>query len=509
MTQFRHCLRSSRIWVMVGILAPLGMVAVCSLMLLDLRRDAWDRAEQTSRNLLQVIERDIDRNVEIIDLALRAVVENMALPGLETIEPQFRQRILFDRAVNAKDLGVMLVLDENGDTAFDAAAWPARRVNNAERVYFQAHKARADLGLYISQPLVSQLTGAPIVVLSRRIDKPDGSFGGVVLGSLSLSYFSRLFDRIELGRAGTINLFLHDGTRIVRYPEPNAELAPNFATSPNVQRFLRDGRGSFVGLTPSDSIERLYTFTQVGTLPLMLNVALSTREIEAEWRLKALVIGCIVLALCGTTMGLSLLVGGELRRRNAVEAELAHLSRTDVLTALPNRRHFEETFGRLWAATRLAGGPLALLVVDADHFKRYNDRHGHAVGDLVLQALAGALSASARRPSDLVARVGGEEFAVLLPGTDAPGAAIVARVVHEAVAGLAVEAEGGDIGPITVSIGLAAGLPLEGGSPGDLFRRADAALYEAKSRGRNRTCPAQTGDEPTSHAQAPVPVAAT
>ncbi|WP_082711300.1 diguanylate cyclase domain-containing protein [Methylobacterium indicum] len=471
---------------MVGILAPLGMVVVCSLMLLDLRRDAWDRAEQTSRNLLQVIERDIDRNVEIIDLALRAVVENMALPGLETLEPQFRQRILFDRAVNAKDLGVMLVLDENGDTAFDAAAWPARRVNNAERVYFQAHKARADLGLYISQPLVSQLTGAPIIVLSRRIDKPDGSFGGVVLGSLSLSYFSRLFDRIELGRAGTINLFLHDGTRIVRYPEPNAELAPNFATSPNVQRFLRDGRGSFVGLTPSDSIERLYTFTQVGTLPLMLNVALSTREIEAEWRLKALVIGCIVLALCGTTMGLSLLVGGELRRRNAVEAELAQLSRTDVLTALPNRRHFEETFGRLWAAARLAGGPLALLVVDADHFKRYNDRHGHAVGDLVLQALAGALSASARRPSDLVA-----------------------RAVHEAVAGLAVEAEGGDIGPITVSIGLAAGLPLEGGSPGDLFRRADAALYEAKSLGRNRTCPAQSGDEPISHAQAPVPVAAT
>ncbi|KTS38650.1 dethiobiotin synthetase [Methylobacterium indicum] len=486
MTHLRRCLRSSRTWVMVGILAPLGMVVVCSLMLLDLRRDAWDRAEQTSRNLLQVIERDIDRNVEIIDLALRAVVENMALPGLETLEPQFRQRILFDRAVNAKDLGVMLVLDENGDTAFDAAAWPARRVNNAERVYFQAHKARADLGLYISQPLVSQLTGAPIIVLSRRIDKPDGSFGGVVLGSLSLSYFSRLFDRIELGRAGTINLFLHDGTRIVRYPEPNAELAPNFATSPNVQRFLRDGRGSFVGLTPSDSIERLYTFTQVGTLPLMLNVALSTREIEAEWRLKALVIGCIVLALCGTTMGLSLLVGGELRRRNAVEAELAQLSRTDVLTALPNRRHFEETFGRLWAAARLAGGPLALLVVDADHFKRYNDRHGHAVGDLVLQALAGALSASARRPSDLVA-----------------------RAVHEAVAGLAVEAEGGDIGPITVSIGLAAGLPLEGGSPGDLFRRADAALYEAKSLGRNRTCPAQSGDEPISHAQAPVPVAAT
>ncbi len=491
-------LRSSRAWVVVGILAPLGMVAVCGMMLLDLRRDAWEKAEQTSRNLLQVIERDIDRNVEIIDLALRAVIENIALPGIETIDPELRQRILFDRAVNAKDLGVMLVLDENGDTAFDAAQWPARRLNNAERAYFRAHKAQAGLGLYISQPLISQLAGTPVVVLSRRIDKPDGSFGGVVLGSLSLSYFNRLFDQIELGRAGTINLFLHDGTRVVRYPEPNVELAPNFAFSPNGQRFLREGRGRFVGLTPSDGVERLYTFTQVGILPLILNVALSTREIEAEWRTKALVIGCIVIVLCGLTMGLSLLVGGELRRRNAVEAELARLSRTDALTALPNRRHFEEAFARAWAAADVGGGPVALLVVDADHFKRCNDCHGHAVGDRVLQALARALAASARRPSDVVARVGGEEFAILLPGTDVPGGANVARAVHEAVAGLDIAAEGAGIGPVTVSIGLAACLPSEGGSPGDLFRRADRALYEAKARGRNRTCQAGAASDPAS-----------
>jgi diguanylate cyclase (GGDEF)-like protein len=498
--------RSARAWILLGILAPLGMVAICTVMLLELRQDAWDKAEQTARNLLQVIERDVDRNVEIIDLALQAVIENLKLTGLAEISPRFRQRILFDRAVNAKDLGVMLVLDENGDTAFDAADWPARRLNSAERPYFRAHRADAGLGLHISRPLISQLTAKPVIVLSRRIAKPDGSFGGVVLGSLSLSYFDRLFDRIKLGRAGTIALFLHDGTRLVRHPEPNPELAPNFANSPNVQRFLREGSGSFVGTTPSDRIERLYTFTQVGGLPLILTVALSTREIEAEWWAKAVVIGGLVLALCGLTVGLALLVGWELRRRTAAEAELALLSRTDALTALPNRRAFEETFARAWAEARRRDGPVTLLVVDADHFKRYNDRHGHAVGDRVLKELARALSAGVRRPGDLVARIGGEEFALLLPGTDAEGAVCVAESVHEAVAGIAVEAEGVGVGPVTASIGLAFGLPGRGGSPADLLRLADAALYEAKAAGRNRTCYAVMGE--TRGGTVPTPAAA-
>lgn len=485
--------RSTRAWIGLGILAPLGMVAVCSAMLLDLRQDAWDKAEQTAQNLLQVIERDIDRNVEIIDLALKSAVENLELTDLEEIRPKYRQRVLFDRAVNAKDLGVMLVLDEHGNSIYDAAGWPARRLNNADRAYFRAHKADPSLGLHISRPLISQHTAQPVIVLSRRIGRPGGAFSGIVLGSLSLAYFDRLFDRIKLGRKGTIALFLDDGTRIVRHPEPNPEIAPNFADSANVQRFRREGRGSFVGITPSDKIERLYTFTRVGDLPLYLTVALSTREIEAEWRAKALVIGLLVLVLCGLTVGLSLLVGWELRRRAAAEAELAHLSQTDALTGLANRRAFETASGRVWAEARRRAGPVALLVVDADHFKSYNDRYGHAVGDRVLQGLARALASGARRPGDCVARIGGEEFAVLLADTDAEGAARVAEAVHEAVAELAVEAEGVGVGPITVSIGLAFGLPGRTGAPADLLGLADAVLYEAKAAGRNRTCYAVMG----------------
>ena len=479
--------RSGRNWVALSVLAPLGMLAMCGLMLLDLRRDAWDKAEQTSRNLLQVVERDIARNVEIIDLSLQAVVDNLREPETLAASPRARQMILFDRAATARDLGVMLVLDENGDSVLDAAALPARKVNNADRDYFQAHKARSDLGLYISKPLVSRLTGAPIVVLSRRIDKPDGSFGGVVLGSLKLSYFSRLFDRIGLGRDGAINLYLREGTRVVRHPYTEADVGVNIAGTPNFDRFVREGSGAFVGTSVRDGLERHYAFTQVGAFPLVLNVALSTREIEAEWRVKAFGITAVVLVLCGLTIALSLLFGRELRRRAEMHAEMARLSRTDALTGLANRRRFEHALARAVEDARRTGKPLSLLVVDADHFKRCNDTYGHAVGDEVLKGLARCLAASVHRPGDLACRVGGEEFAVLLPGTDEGGALSVAREVHAQVSRLTVSSAGIAAGAVTVSIGAAVGPGDGAGAAQDLYRRADTALYEAKAGGRNQT----------------------
>lgn len=347
-------LRSAQAGVLLSVLASLGMVLVSGLMLLDLRQDAWEKAEQTSKNLLQVIERDIARNVEIIDLRLRSVTDNLkALDGAE-ITPALRQLILFDKASGARDMGVMLVLDENGDSIIDAAMTPPRRANYADREYFRAHKAQADLGLYITRPLLSRLTGARVIGLTRRISKPDGTFGGVVLATLKLSYFSGLFDHIGLGLNGAINLYLHDGTRVMRYPYAEADIGANLAGTPAFDRFKREGSGSFTHISVRDGVNRYYTFTRIGDLPLILNVALSVDEVEAQWRAKAIVIGIIVLMLCGLTISLSLLFARELRRRVAVQAELTILSRTDSLTGLPNRRQFEEVSARaLKSAARL------------------------------------------------------------------------------------------------------------------------------------------------------------
>lgn len=480
-------LHTTRTWIALGVLAPIGMLVLSGVMLLDLRRDAWDKAEQTARNLLQVLERDIARNVEIIDLGLQAAVDNLKVPGVAEATPALRRLILFDRAGTARDMGDMFVLDENGDGVAEAAHVAVRKVNYADRAYFQAHKARADLGLHISAPLVSRLTGSRTIVLSRRIDKADGSFGGIALATLRLTYFRSMFDQIALGRDGAINLYERDGTRLMRHPYDEADIGVNIAGTENFDRFVRERAGTFVNRSVRDGVERHYTFTQVGEWPLLINVALSTDEIEAEWRAKALVIGAIVLVLCGLTILLSLLYGRDLRRRAALETELAALSRTDPLTGLPNRRHFEQVFEYAWAHAGRAALPLVLLVVDADHFKNCNDRYGHAVGDEVLKGLARCLSASVRRSTDLVARIGGEEFVVLLPDTDAEGGLRIAGRIHEAVATFGLPSAGLGAGGVTVSIGLGVGPLASETAWGDLYRRADAALYAAKGAGRNCT----------------------
>ena len=479
-------LRSARTWIAFGVLAPVGMVAVSGLMLAELYQHAWVRAEQTSRNLLQVLERDIARNVEIYDLSIQAAVENLAAPGLAQASPRLRQLILFDRAASARDMGVMLVIDAHGDIVDDIDALPARKGNYADREYFKVHQARDGLGLYVGAPIVSRLTGERMLPFSRRINKPDGSFGGVVLGSVRLAYFTHLFSEIDLGPRGAINLYLADGTRIMRYPYAEADLGTNIAQAPTFKRFARERQGSFVSVSARDGIERFYTFTRIGALPLILNVALSTRDVEADWLAKATVLGGIVLVLCGLTIALSLLFGRELRRRETMQDELAALSRTDSLTGLPNRRWFEDRFARAVEAAGHGGQPLALLIVDADHFKRYNDRYGHPVGDEILKGLGRRIAASVHRPQDLVSRIGGEEFAILLPNTDTAGAVRIAGKVHAEVAALAVPSAGIGAGAVTVSIGLACTGPA-GAAPLDLYRLADGALYAAKNGGRNQT----------------------
>ncbi len=479
--------RSARTWVALAVLAPVLMLAVSGAMLVEMRREAWEKARQTSENLLQLIERDIARNVEIIDLSLTRVVEGVGMPAVRAADPSLRQLILFDRAATARDIGVMLVLDENGDVTQDSAGYPPRKLNNADRSYFKAHKASPNLGLTISEPLVSRLTGSPIVVLSRRIDRPDGSFGGVALASLKLSYFQRLFDRIGLGPEGAVNLYRTDGVRLMRYPFVEADIGASIAGSANFERFISAPGGAFVATSVRDGVERYYSFTKVGDLPLVLNVALGADDVEAQWRGRAIALGLVLLSLCALTAGLALLFGRELKRGADMQGELARLSRTDSLTGLPNRRCFEEEFARVFGEAQRFGRPLSLLVVDADHFKRINDRYGHSVGDEVLKGLARALGGSVHRPGDLVARVGGEEFVVVLPQTDAAGAARIAQKIHGEVARLAVESAGIGAGAIAVSVGsasLPAGAPVERDA---FYRLADAALYEAKAGGRNQT----------------------
>ena len=171
----------------------------------------------------------------------------------------------------------------------------------------------------------------------------------------------------------------------------------------------------------------------------------------------------------------------------AANHRLTELSITDGLTGLSNRRHFDQVLGIEWERARRSGKSLALLLIDIDCFKDYNDCYGHQAGDDCLVQVAAALRAKLRRATDLVARYGGEEFVVVAVDTDLEQARQLAQVICQAVAARALVHVRSPYGQVTASIGVAALVPSVdvAGGPEVLVRRADAALYRAKAGGRN------------------------
>jgi diguanylate cyclase (GGDEF)-like protein len=169
-----------------------------------------------------------------------------------------------------------------------------------------------------------------------------------------------------------------------------------------------------------------------------------------------------------------------------LHARTAALAATDALTGLFNRRVFDVRLAEEVQRTRRFGQFFSLLLLDIDHFKRINDRHGHMFGDQVLRRLADVLRAQMREV-DVVARFGGEEFVVVLPGTDATGAQQMAERLRASIA--ATDFAFGEQAPVpvTVSVGTAS-FPEDAASGADLLAHADVALYQAKANGRNRVC---------------------
>ena len=167
------------------------------------------------------------------------------------------------------------------------------------------------------------------------------------------------------------------------------------------------------------------------------------------------------------------------------QTELTRLAYRDTLTDQYNRRYFDEHFQREWDRARRTREPLALLLIDLDHFKAYNDHYGHPVGDRCLVQVAALLARGAGRSADIVARLGGEEFGVVLPGTSAVGAEEVAQRIRAHLKEAAIPHAGAPGGLVTLSIGVSAISEREGPGPAELLDQADKAMYEVKRRGRD------------------------
>lgn len=181
---------------------------------------------------------------------------------------------------------------------------------------------------------------------------------------------------------------------------------------------------------------------------------------------------------------------GQLRLARVLEeavARLQRLSTTDGLTGITNRASFEERLDLEWGRAVGESFPLSVILIDIDYFKRYNDSYGHLLGDACLQKVARSLLAARESSHDQVARFGGEEFVVLLPGRTPEAALEAARSLRAAVEALAIPNANSGVSPhVTISAGVATAVPDLTSSAADLVQRADRALYQAKREGRNR-----------------------
>jgi diguanylate cyclase (GGDEF)-like protein len=470
---------SAKLLIVSSVVTVIGFSAICANVMIDMRRGEEALARQTLENLASGIASDVNRNIEIFDLSLHAVANGMVMPEVQSVSKSIRQLILFDHAATANHFGAIQVFDAEGRLTIDASTLDPAPENRADEEFFQVHRDHPDTGLFISRPMLHQ--GAYAIVLSRRITGADGRFLGVVAGSIRFSYFHELFGRLQLGPDDLITVLRRDGTVIMRTPFDLDIIGANIKDAPGVDRVLSEPSGSYSRPSVVDGITRLFVWRN-GNSPLVVQVGKTWATIFALWRTEATRIGAIMVLLILFVLAVTLFLAREIGRRAQAEDKLEELATTDALTGLKNRRKFDTAIDSEWRRATRQNLPVALLMIDADHFKAYNDSFGHQAGDQVLIGIAICISDSVRRAGDCAARYGGEEFAVLLPGLSAADAMAVAETIR-----LKVQQWSDEPTVTTVSVGVASLTPTATMEWHELLKAADTALYAAKANGRNQS----------------------
>ncbi|MGI4982722.1 MAG: diguanylate cyclase [Janthinobacterium lividum] len=466
----------------------LVMASLCGLSLWQQRLDTRQHAIATSSNLLTMVQKDIERNIELYDLSLRAAAEGTQDPAVMRLPVRLRNALLFDASAHASNLAGMFVLDRDGKLIIDDKNTAPLPVDDAGRDFFEAHRASAAAGLYISQPVVlDDASGLPVIVLSRRITARDGAFAGVVGIPIDLRYFHHLLSGLALQSQGIAALLNEKGMFLARVPTHDKAIAGKSQSSAPLMRQLSiANEGAFVRTAAVDKVERLYVFRHLPRFGMIIVMAPAMQDVFAAWWSRAAVVGILIVVFSVTLQCVSLLLFVELRSRVTGEAAMRVLAQTDSLTGLATRRVFDEALHREKNIAHRTGRPLTLMFIDVDHFKKYNDTYGHTAGDAALQRIARVLSDGVRSSRDLAARYGGEEFVLVLGDTSSAVAQVVAERIRHAVDACRIQHALAPSGNVTISLGVVTYDGMSAIDIRELVARADRSLYEAKLRGRNR-----------------------
>lgn len=483
------------------------LVIGCSLASLTIwkvlgsRDRALDEVNVHGLNLTQALATYSEGIVRQSSLLLLGLVERLETEGSGPAQVERLKTLINRQQPLMPQMSGITIYDNKGHWLMSSNRPIPVGANSSDRAYFTHHRDDPFREPFIGPPIRSRSNQEWVITISRRFNDDHGEFAGVVAVTLGVENFLRLFGQLDVGQDGAIGLSYTDGTLLVRYPFREQDMGRNFSKSPIYAKYLVDQSVGTASFTSSlDGVERLYAFRKSETLPLITTVALGKREALAAWRLEALLSIGVVATLLGLTGIIGWFLILDIRRRTQVEGELRDtqqqllgtnrqlelLAMKDALTDLANRRCFDQTLEMEARRAKRDGTSLALLMIDLDYFKLFNDSQGHVAGDECLRQVGRILETCVRRPSDLVARYGGEEMAVIMPGTDSDGAGVVARLILERLAHEPIAHPTSPFGRVSVSIGIAAATGSRLDTVQGLIAAADQALYQAKAAGRNQ-----------------------
>jgi diguanylate cyclase (GGDEF)-like protein len=473
-------------------------LSLCGLLYLQLeqsRRHDLALAQVASSNLTRAMAQQAEDTVMQADLVLTSLADWIQADGFGASQKARLQKTFARRVQALNQLHAIFLFDQKGQWIVSSFENLPRGPGVSDREYFKFHQQNVSSPAHIGPAIRSRENGEWIIPISKRVNDKNGNFQGILLAGIKMAYFDQFFKSFSIDDNGSMFLGLTDGTLLARRPFVESLIGTSLAKSEIFEKLLPNapsGNAMFSSLV--DGVVRLHGYRQLDSYPLVVSAASSRESILKDWYDTAfrstVIVALVVLGvgLFGWMFLYQVRVGEQVEAdlRKAKEA-LKLIATHDSLTGLGNRRLFEGALDIEFGRGARQSSSLSLIMLDIDYFKRYNDAYGHVAGDHCLAEVARAVKGCCHRKADLAVRYGGEEFAVLLPDTDIHGAMVIAEQIRRSVMDKNIIHSGSPSGFVTVSLGCYSFVPTGRDSMEVFIERADAALYQAKHSGRNRS----------------------